>query len=220
MRIGFFGGSFDPPHLGHLTVAHRAAQAFALDRILFAPTARQPFKTNGLTASYYERLSMLALLCRLEPPAETHSFEPSKLDAPLPDGAPNFTVDTLKRLRNQLSPDDSIFALVGADAFQALPKWRSPELLLNLADWIVVSRPGSSAQDLQALDFTPLQMQRIHWLDGVNEPASATEIRSLLLGGSDCSGLLPASILEYIRTHRLYGTHPPIVDSDADFDAS
>lgn len=158
---------------------------------------------------------MLVLLCNLEPAAETHRYEPSHLDAPLPNDAPNFTVDTLKRLRDQLSPNDSIFAIVGADAFQGLPMWRSPELLLNLADWIVVSRPGSSAQDVETLDVTPFQMQRIHWLDGVDEPASATEIRSLLMRGSDCSGLLPACILEYIRAHHLYRAHPPILNSDA-----
>ena len=209
MRIGFFGGSFDPPHLGHLAVARCAAEAFSLDRVLFVPTARQPFKPSGALVSYYDRLAMLSLLCNLEPIETTPHFEPSTLDAPLPDDAPNFTVDTLARLRDQLTPADSIFAIIGADAFLGLPKWRSPEALLRLAEWIVVSRPGFSFDHLGVLNLTPLQMRQIHWLEGIEEPASATHIRRLLLSGSDCSGLLPASILDYIRTHHLYGTNPP-----------
>ncbi len=206
MRIGFFGGSFDPPHLGHLAVAQAAADSFSLDRVLFVPTARQPLKPDGATAPYQDRLAMVSLLCDLQPIDITPHFEPSALDAPLVDGAPNYTVDTLTRLRDALPPTDSLFAIIGADAFIGLPTWRSPQTLLALAEWIVVSRPNVPLYQPDTLFLAPDQVRRIHCLEGIHEQASATIIRARLLAGSDCSGLLPPSILNYIRDHHLYGT--------------
>lgn len=205
MRTGFFGGSFDPPHLGHLAVARAAAAAFLLDRVLFVPTARQPLKPDGATAPYPDRLAMVSLLCDLQPADTTLHFEPSALEAPLPNTAPNYTVDTLTRLRNSIASTDSLFAIIGADAFLGLPRWHSPDALFTLAEWIVVSRPGFSPSQIDALALTPTQMQQVHVLDGIHEPATATSIRTELLNGSDCIGLLPASILHYIRAHHLYG---------------
>lgn len=205
MRIGFFGGSFDPPHLSHLAVARAAADAYSLDRVLFVPTAQQPLKPDGATAPYQDRLAMVSLLCDLQPVGTASHFEPSALDAPLPDGAPNYTVDTLTRLRDTLPSHDRLFAIIGADAFLGLPTWRSPQTLLTLAEWIVVSRPSVPLRQPDALFLTPAQMRRIHRLEGVHEQASATSIRAQLLTGSDCSGLLPPSIFHYIRDHHLYG---------------
>jgi nicotinate-nucleotide adenylyltransferase len=206
MRIGFFGGSFDPPHLGHLAVARAAAEAFALDRILFAPTAHQPLKPDGAAASFQDRLAMVSLLCDLQPANARAHFEPSWLDAPLPDGSPNYTVNTLSTLRTVSSVDDTLFVLIGADAFLGLPRWKSSETLLDLAEWIVVSRPGVSLQELERLHLRPEQLRRVHLLEHLHETASATDVRSLLSAGSDCEGLLPVSVLNYIRAHHLYGT--------------
>jgi nicotinate-nucleotide adenylyltransferase len=206
MRIGFFGGSFDPPHLGHLAVGRAAADAFSLDRILFAPTAHQPLKPGGATASFEERLAMVSLLCELQPMNPLPRFEASSIDAPLPDGTPNYTVNTLSALRRIYSTDDIISVIVGADAFLDLRRWRSPDTLLDLAEWIVVSRPGVSLRQLESLNLRPDQLRRVHLLEHIQEPASATNVRTLLIAGSDCVGLLPASILNYIRMHHLYGT--------------
>ena len=204
MRIGFFGGSFDPPHLGHFAVASAAAKAVFLDRVLFVPTAHQPLKPGGATAPYKDRLAMVSLLCELQPTDTSPLFEASSLDAPLPGAAPNYTVDTLMRLRDTLGPEDSVFAIIGADAFLGMPRWRSPEILFSLAEWVVVSRPNVSVQSVDALGLTPAQQQRIHWVSGVHEPANATSIRALLRQGSDCSDLLPAGLLRYIQRHHLY----------------
>jgi nicotinate-nucleotide adenylyltransferase len=206
MRIGFFGGSFDPPHLGHLAVAAAAADAFSLDRILFAPTAHQPLKPEGAGASFEQRFAMVSLLCDLQPANARTRFVPSSLDAPLPDGSPNYTVNTLSTLRNMCSVDDSIFVLIGADAFLSLPRWKSSESLFDLAEWIVVSRPGVSLQGLEHLHLRPEQLRRVHLLEHIHESASATHVRTLLSAGADCAGLLPASVLDYIRAHHLYGT--------------
>jgi nicotinate-nucleotide adenylyltransferase len=206
MRIGFFGGSFDPPHLGHLAVGKAAAESFSLDSVLFAPTAHQPLKPGGAIASFENRLAMVSILTDLQPATDTPQFKASRLDAPLPDASPNYTVNTLSSLRNAISSHDSIFVIVGADAFLDLRHWHSPETLLNLADWIVVSRPNFSLRQLDALCLTAEQLQRVHLLEHVHEPASATSIRALLATGSDCIGLLPPSILTYIRNHHLYKT--------------
>lgn len=149
---------------------------------------------------------MVSLLCELQPEDGSTHFESSSLDAPLADGSPNYTVDTLSTLRRESSPEDSLFVLLGADAFLGLHHWKSPDTLLELAEWIVVSRPGVSLESPKSLHLTPTQMERIHLLTDVQELASATNIRELLKAGSDCADLLPASILNYIRTHHLYGT--------------
>ena len=207
MRVGYFGGSFDPPHLGHLAVAVEAARAFSLDQVLFVPTGRQPLKPEGPTASFGDRLVMTELLCRDAANPKSVRLEASALEAPLAGGAPNFTVDTLERLHRQ-SREDELFVLVGADAFLDLRRWREPERLLQLAEWIVVSRPGVSRKQLDALKLSTEQRRRVHKLDGVAEPASATRIREALRAGGDCAGMLSPSVLDYIRAHHLYGASP------------
>ena len=210
MRVALFGGSFDPPHRGHVAIARAAADQFALDAILFAPAGRQPLKPAGAGASFEDRLAMVALAC-----AEDHSrFAPSSLDAPLPDGQPNFTVDTLARLAAQ-QPGAHIFNLVGADSFRDLPRWRQPERLLDLAEWIVVSRPGFPLADLAIgvpdlatgfpdLALTDAQRSRVHLLGSVHEDVSATLLRQRLHAGDPCSDLLPEGVSAYIRQHHLY----------------
>jgi nicotinate-nucleotide adenylyltransferase len=206
MRIGYFGGSFDPPHRGHLAVARAAARAFALDTILFVPTSHQPLKPAGPLAPYADRLAMVTLLCELED-APAARFEPSTLEAPLPGDAPHYTVDTLQHLRATLSPADELFVLLGADAFLDLPQWRSPERLLTLADWIIVSRPGFDLTRLDALALTPAQRARTHLLPTLADPTSASSLRrQLAVGAPDATLLegLPRPILTYIQHHHLY----------------
>jgi len=200
MRLGFFGGSFDPPHRGHLAVARAAAEGFRLDRVLLAPTARQPLKPDGPVASFEDRLEMVRLLGEGVP-----GFEASAVDEPEAGGQPNYTVDTLRRLRSGLSGADTIFVIVGVDAFLDLRRWRAPEELLAAAEWIVVTRPGFAPERLTELGLTPTQRGRVHLLEGVAEEVSATQIREALREGLDCSPLLPPAVLGYIRQHHLYG---------------
>ena len=151
MRVAFFGGTFDPIHRGHLRLASAAADAFALDRILFAPVGNQPLKYEAAIASYPDRLAMVRLACGPQPsqPATEVGTNPnppdprfsvSDLDAPRQGDAPNYTVDTLATLARDL-PGASLYVLTGANSFLDLRRWRSPDRLLELAEWIVVSRP-------------------------------------------------------------------------------
>ena len=198
MRVALFGGTFDPPHCGHLKIAGAAADALGLDLILFAPTGRQALKPGRTNTTYADRLEMTALAC-----GQDERFQVSMIDAPRIDGLPNYTVDTLTRLRLEM-PDAVLFNLVGADSFLDLRRWREPDRLLELAEWIVVSRPGFSLEDLSSLRLTGQQRSRIHLLQTVHEDISATGLRERLRAGDACDDLLPAAVADYIQTRLLY----------------
>lgn len=200
MRVGYFGGSFDPPHRGHLAVALAARDAFALDRVLLAPTGRQPLKPDAHAAPFADRLAMVQRLCEGEP-----QLAASALDGPRHDGGANYTIDALHQLRAQAEPGAQLFVIVGADAFVDLPRWRDPAALLSTAEWIVVSRPGFSAEQLRAVPLPEHDAGRVHLLEGVEVPVSATDVRSKLLAREDCGDRLTAAVWAYIEAHHLYG---------------
>jgi nicotinate-nucleotide adenylyltransferase len=198
MRVALFGGSFDPPHHGHTAIATAAADVFDLDKVLFAPVGRQPLKPEGVPAGFADRLAMVELACRVDP-----RFEVSDLDAPRSDGAPNYTVQTLAALYDVV-PDARLFNLVGADSFLDLPRWHEPERLLELAEWIVVSRPGFPLANLSGLGLTPYQRGRVHLLQTVHEDVAATNLRERLEVGDPCTDVLDPAVSAYIQAHRLY----------------
>jgi nicotinate-nucleotide adenylyltransferase len=204
MRLAFFGGTFDPIHRGHLAIASAAADAFALDRVLFAPVGRQPLKHETAVASFADRLQMVSLACAT-PPSPDPRFAVSSIDAPRPDGRPNYTVDTLAALALEY-PSASLFVLTGADSFLTLHRWREYRKLLALAEWIVVSRPEFPLTDSQLtpLALTPSERARIHLLASIHEEVSSTELRHRLHAGDPCPGLLPPAVAAYIQSHHLY----------------
>jgi nicotinate-nucleotide adenylyltransferase len=182
MRTAFFGGTFDPIHRGHLAIASAAADAYALDQVLFAPVGRQPLKAEATVASFQDRLAMTRLAVISDP---------------------RFAVSAVLTRDH---PEDTLFALAGADSFLTLRHWRSPEKLLSLAQWIVVSRPEFPLAEskLIPLSLNPAQRSRIHLLNTVHEDVSASELRRRLRAGDPCAGLLPAPVADYIQTHHLY----------------
>jgi nicotinate-nucleotide adenylyltransferase len=140
-RVAFFGGSFDPPHLGHLAVARAARDAFNLDTVLFAPVGAQPLKRNGSMASFEDRVELTRLAIADEP-----GFAVSLADAPKSSGAPNYTIDTLLGLRAQLPADAALFCLMGADSFFGLRQWHRSAEIPFIAPLIVASRPAERPQ--------------------------------------------------------------------------
>lgn len=146
MRLALFGGTFDPPHRGHLAIAEAAADAFSLDRVLFAPTGRQPLKQDR-PSPFSDRLAMVTAACQAD-----RRFEPTDLDHPREDGRPNYTLTLLQALQ-QLHPEATLFNLAGADSFATLAHWHGAELLLDF-HWIVVSRPGYPLQPPPGLTLT------------------------------------------------------------------
>lgn len=198
MRVALFGGTFDPPHRGHIGIAKAAADAFQLDSVLFAPVGLQPLKSGLETTPFATRLAMVELACEADP-----RFRASTLDAPRADGRPNYTIDTLTNLREQI-PSATLFSLIGADSFLHLRQWRESHRLLTLAEWIVVSRPGFPLDDLAGLQLTEAERSHLHLLTTVFEDVSATELRRRLAAGEDCGDLLPSPVAAYIRQHGLY----------------
>jgi len=148
-RVAFFGGSFDPPHLGHLAVARAARDAFQLDTVLFAPVGTQPLKPEGSVASFDDRLAMTRLAIAGEP-----GFAVSLVDGPKSSGAddalPNYTIDTLASLRAEFEPDYALYCLMGADSFFGLRQWHRAAQIPYAAMLIVASRPGQARAGLQA----------------------------------------------------------------------
>ncbi|WP_158942032.1 nicotinate-nucleotide adenylyltransferase [Granulicella sp. S190] len=198
MRVALFGGSFDPPHHGHLAIAAAAADAFRMDTVLFAPAGRQPLKLKNTSTKFEDRLAMVRLACLEDP-----RFIASEVDAPRSDGTPNYTVETLNELKLKM-PQAELFNLAGADSFLNLPHWREPERLLELAEWIVVSRPGSPIASLSSLGLNAAQQSRIHLLDNVHEDIAATGLRERLEAGDPCADLIALPVLDYIQNHHLY----------------
>ena len=147
-RIAFFGGSFDPPHLGHLAVARAARTALRLDTVLFAPVGAQPLKPQGSTAPFADRLAMTRLAV-----ADDAAFAVSMADAPSASGVPNYTIETLQQIRADLPPGSELFCLMGADSFLTLRHWHRAAEVPFAAPLIVASRPQSSVSQKRLDDL-------------------------------------------------------------------
>jgi nicotinate-nucleotide adenylyltransferase len=198
-RVAFFGGSFDPPHLGHLAVAHAARAALDLDRVLFAPVGAQPLKPQGSTATFEDRLAMTELAIAGQP-----GFAISLADAPTIGGLPNYTLDTLRRLRAQLKADGELFCLMGADSFIGLRKWHGGAEIPFVASLIVASRPGQLLHDLTA--SLPDGMT----LDAAPKSAATTSADRLDSSIEVRTYLLRNRVGQTARFHLLPGLHVEI----------
>ncbi|MGC1461774.1 MAG: nicotinate (nicotinamide) nucleotide adenylyltransferase [Terracidiphilus sp.] len=179
-RVAFFGGSFDPPHLGHLAVARAAREALSLETVLFAPVGTQPLKPVGSTASFDDRVAMTELAI-----AGETGFAISLADAPRNSGSPNYTLETLIDVRKELAPDWTLFCLMGADSFVGLRNWHRALEIPFVAPLVVASRPGESLSDLTALlppGLTLGHLERSHRAEG-NIGKSGIEARRYSLLG-------------------------------------
>jgi nicotinate-nucleotide adenylyltransferase len=219
MRVAFFGGTFDPVHLGHLAVAHAAAAKFELATVYFAPADIPPHKQKRQLTDFQHRFAMLALAT-----SEDKRFVPSLLDAPT--GTPNYSVDTVRRLKRAIRKLDKPFFLIGMDAFKDIGTWHQPEALLAECDFIVASRPGFSLADVgsalpeslrpsesvlrtmrnqQGSGAIALPGATIHLLPDVHERVSSTQIRAAATRSvQQLSRYVPRLVAEYIKKQRLY----------------
>jgi nicotinate-nucleotide adenylyltransferase len=205
MRIGIFGGSFDPVHQGHLVVAECCREQARLDRVVFVPTAIQPFKQSRQPAAGQHRSEMLSLAVGGNPAFEVSTVE-------LDRGGVSYTVDTLAALR-KVHPDDELHLILGPDALASLPDWREPARILDLAGVIAVERDGlddvSSAVQESRL-ATLLGRERAQQLtaDRVRVPALAirsSDLRALVKAGRSIRYRTPRAVERFIATHGLYG---------------
>lgn len=184
MRRALFGGTFDPIHNAHLTVAKEAADVFSLDEVLFVPAAHPPHKSESTGASFEDRFRMVELASQADP-----RFVPSRLEE---GEGRSYSILTIEKL---WTPGQPLYFIIGADAFAEIETWRRWEDVVRLADFVVVTRPGH-------VYYVPAGA-RVHRLDTVALPVSSSEIRNKLASG-EIPAELPKSVAEFIAAHGLY----------------
>jgi nicotinate-nucleotide adenylyltransferase len=233
MNIGLFGGTFDPIHKGHLALARAARARCQLGRTLFVPTNIPPHRSAQPVAPYFHRYAMSVLAA-----AGEKTFVPSLLEAPgefvLQDkkaargtgaSAPNYSIDTIRKLKRELKKSDRLFFLIGMDAFQEIAQWHEAEALFIECEFIVASRPGYSLVDVAtslpeklrprdevtkpfakqpARGDLVLSGVSLHLLDDLNQNISATAIREAVAAKRPIRKFVPESVEEYIKKEGLY----------------
>jgi nicotinate-nucleotide adenylyltransferase len=224
MNIGLFGGTFDPIHRGHIALAKAAQQEFHLGRIYFVPANVPPHKQKRPLTGFEHRYAMVALAS-----APERVCVPSLLEAPPENGkaSANYSIDTVRRLKQSLRKADRLFFLLGIDAFRDIAKWREAERLFGECEFIVASRPGHSLADVAnalpeglrpAPSVTkPFQKQpakgdlvlrgaTVHLLESVHYDISATKIRDAAAAGKPLGKYLDPAVTEYIKKVGLYSS--------------
>ena len=188
-RIGIFGGSFDPVHLGHLLVAQAAFEELGLERLFFVPAAQSPFKQDLVPAPGPVRAQLLRLALAGRTWCEVDEQEIRRTGV-------SYTVDTLHAYSKQF-PGTELFYLIGADNVAALPQWRAAGELARLAEFVVIPRPGDATVPLPA----PFRGRMLRgWPLGV----SSSEIRARVKAGKAIAHLVPAAVAEAIHNNQLY----------------
>jgi nicotinate-nucleotide adenylyltransferase len=198
MRLGIFGGTFDPVHLGHLAAAEEAAFCCRLQRVFFVPAYQQPLKDALPRASGDDRLAMLELAVCANPLFGVSSLE---LNRP----APSYTVDTLRAMRHEFGADCELYFLLGVDAANSLDRWRDPAELLRLARLVVMSRGAVRQPDWTRLaGLAPDARERITTVDVPNLDISSSDLRQRVASGRPICYQVPDAVREYIAANHLY----------------
>ena len=218
LRLGLFGGSFNPVHNGHLTIARQACDALRLDRVLFIPTSDPPHKPHQSLAPAKERYEMVRLAIASDP-----LFSISDVEFRRP--GKSYTIDTIRLLLQEYGTDTALFFLIGLDAFLDFPSWREPRALLNLCSFVVISRPGLAFSSLSGLTIlSPLPAKSLADLDAGRQSTldiavgkhhlillrlppcevSASDIRTRVKQGLSVANILPPLVESYILSHHLY----------------
>lgn len=190
-RIGILGGTFDPPHNGHLAIAEAAIRKLKLKEIIFIPAKTPPHKSSGRISSQQDRLAMLKLAVGGRERIIISEMEFERQ-------GPSYTVDTLAELKKG-NPDDEFYFLIGADNVSEMESWHQPERIVEMTKVVAAGRPGFSAAGrfsamIESFDMTPVNI-------------SSTLIREKVRSGLSISGLLPPAVEEYILKRNLYKTN-------------
>ena len=202
MRVGVLGGTFDPPHLGHLILAQEALQALGLSRVLFVP-AGEPWRKAGRELSPRDhRLAMVRLAVEGNPGLAVSTTE---VDRP----GPSYTAETLAELREQFDSETELFFIMGADSLADFPRWHQPLRILELARLAVAERAplGDEGFD-EGIPAEPAetQRQRVVWLPMPLIAISASAVRERVRQGLSIRYWVPEAVEEYIRSHCLYAS--------------
>lgn len=192
-RVGLFGGTFNPIHIGHLRVAEEALRQFNLREVLFIPTGQPPHREVADGVSGELRYEMVKLAIAGRPGLSVSRVE---LDRP----GPAYTVDTITLLKQEYP--EGVAYIVGADIFSQIEIWHDWQRLLTLCPFIVAPRPGV---DLQVFQKPPFDRAEVHFLNMTPIALSSTEVRRRYRLGLPTAGLVPEAVDRFIREHGLYG---------------
>jgi len=192
VRLGIFGGSFDPPHIGHLLVAEDACDQLDLDRLVFVPAATQPLKADRRVTAPEHRLAMVQLIADGNPRFDVSAAEVERAGL-------SFTVDTLTHFAAQ-HPNAERFFLVGADVLSTFAKWRDPARVLELATLVVLQRADAAPAMLPE----PNDRATLRRLDTRRVDVSSTEVRERVRQGKPIRGFVTDNVAAYIARHQLY----------------
>ncbi|HET8587778.1 MAG TPA: nicotinate-nucleotide adenylyltransferase [Candidatus Limnocylindria bacterium] len=197
-RIGVLGGTFDPPHVGHLWLATLAAEALDLRRVLFMPAAQPPHKRGQAISGATDRMLMTRLAI-----ADNPTFDLCGIEMERP--GPSYTVDSIEELQRLYGPQVQLFLVMAADSFEQIDTWREPDRLLSLVEWAVGPRPGVPLPNRASLEERFGEAaQRIHLLDGPSLDVSSSEIRRRVAAGHAIRYLVPRAVEELIVERGLY----------------
>jgi nicotinate-nucleotide adenylyltransferase len=195
-RLGVFGGTFDPPHIGHLIIASEIRQALSLDRVLFVPAGRPPHKTSVAISDDADRMEMVRLAITDNP-----TFEISSVD--IERGGPSFTADLLSILAHTF-PSAALTFLMGEDSLRDLPTWHEPGRIVSLAELGVATRPGVDVNPGGIYEAVPEARGRVHLVPAPAVGISSRDLRRRFRSGAPTMYQLPASVERYIQDRQLY----------------
>ena len=199
MVIALYGGSFNPPHLGHIDAARVSLEKLNADKLILMPASVPPHKALAQhSPASSERLEMTKLAAKLIPGAEVSDYEIQK------EGR-SYTVETLRCLKKE-HPEDRLFMLIGEDMFLSLDTWRAPDEIMALATIVALRRKDGdlSVMEAKAEEYKSRYGAKIILIEDEPLEVSSTQIRNMIAEGKDTGDLLPESVLEYIKEHNLY----------------
>ena len=201
--ILLFGGTFDPPHVGHVMLPMLAMEAIGADCVAYVPAAQPPHKPKGEQTEVKHRLAMLELALA---EAKWATILTDEIDRAAVTGQPSYTVDTLQALRARLGPKPTLRLLIGADMMRIFGTWKEPQKIIELAEPVVMVRPPDTRESL--LEAVPAMFEKVTWKDRfVDLPVldvSSTMIRDRVAAGRPISGFVHPSVERYITQHGLY----------------
>jgi nicotinate-nucleotide adenylyltransferase len=198
MKIGVFGGTFDPVHLGHIGVAEEARDALGLEEVILMPAGQPMFKVSQPVTTAEHRLNMLRLAV-----ASRRGLAVSSIEIERP--GPTFTIDTITMLRHKYGAKAEIDFILGWDSLAQLPDWREPARLMEMCRLVAVPRPGCPRPDLKALERDiPGISEKVIFLKKPYLDISATAVREMVGRRESIDHLVPGPVAEYIKKHKLY----------------
>jgi nicotinate-nucleotide adenylyltransferase len=197
-RVGILGGTFDPPHIGHLWLATLAADGLGLGTVLLMPAARPPHKGRRAISNAADRVMMTRLAIGADPLLDLSLVE---MERP----GPSYTIDSLAQLRSHLGDEVGLVLIMAADSFAEIETWREPDRLLELAEWAIGPRPGTRMPERATLqERYGANASRIHLLAGPSLDLSSSAIRARVAAGRPIRYLVPRAVEELIVSRGLY----------------